>query len=507
MECLPIYLRCTNEPPTTVQSDYARQLISKRQKDSLDLSQQYYLAQLTLSDIAARQHATQRDIACLKAILSPIRRVPNEILVEIFQILAATSRFLAFHYSIEDPRSSPLLLTHVCSLWRRIAVNTPRLWNRLELYFPRELPNKTVPILRELVRRSSPHSITTRIHTFDWQRPGKPLDFMRILISLPEFCERVENLDLTIHLLHFHSVLSLPRPTFPRLRNLHIHGSREDAHPEVTRVLELFKCAPLLRKLDISITNTERRFSSSFPWHQLVDLTLTDLDLLDARAILIQCNNLRSFFLEDFCQSEREEVDLAICTLPNLHRLVLNSDFEVPRQSTSPFFKFFSFPNLRHLNIDIAHWDEDDLLTLQERSHFELTYLALHNIFLGAPVITRFLQQNRSVEELGLHQFHDQGIIAALTYRYPQTTVLLPRLREIYIAFEYSDYLDGEGEALVDMLESRWDLEELPDDAPLFAECEKADLAISGSPLDADVEERLLHMASFGFVVDHIPRE
>ncbi|KAJ7096904.1 hypothetical protein C8R44DRAFT_643757, partial [Mycena epipterygia] len=127
MDDIPRHLFSTNIPPTDLQSDDIRRLITELQQDVLDTDRQYPIAQLTFSHIAARQRQRQRDIAALTVVLSPVRQIPRELLVEIFQFCSTNSR-LSKRYSIDNPRGAPLVLSRVCSFWRDVAVNTPRLW-------------------------------------------------------------------------------------------------------------------------------------------------------------------------------------------------------------------------------------------------------------------------------------------------------------------------------------------------------------------------------------------
>ncbi|KAJ7029438.1 hypothetical protein C8F04DRAFT_881147, partial [Mycena alexandri] len=60
------------------------------------------------------------DIATLKCVLAPVRRVPPEILVEIFNLCIEDIRFLNLRYSLDDPRVAPVVLTHVCATWREV---------------------------------------------------------------------------------------------------------------------------------------------------------------------------------------------------------------------------------------------------------------------------------------------------------------------------------------------------------------------------------------------------
>jgi len=55
-------------------------------------------------------------------LISPARRVPIDVLQEIFLHTLPTS-----HNALMDPHECPLLLARICSEWRRIALSTPQL--------------------------------------------------------------------------------------------------------------------------------------------------------------------------------------------------------------------------------------------------------------------------------------------------------------------------------------------------------------------------------------------
>ncbi|KAF8128472.1 hypothetical protein K438DRAFT_1440395, partial [Mycena galopus ATCC 62051] len=65
-------------------------------------------------------------IDALKAMVSPLRRLPVETIAEIF--LHCRDRSLRHHDS-----GAPLVLTHVSSRWRQIALKTPSLWDTVRL--------------------------------------------------------------------------------------------------------------------------------------------------------------------------------------------------------------------------------------------------------------------------------------------------------------------------------------------------------------------------------------
>ncbi|KAF8883750.1 hypothetical protein CPB84DRAFT_1789744 [Gymnopilus junonius] len=59
---------------------------------------------------------------------SIIQQVPDDVLAEIF--LSSLSDDIR---DSSNPNKSPLLVTHICSQWRRVAHLTPRLWRRIDI--------------------------------------------------------------------------------------------------------------------------------------------------------------------------------------------------------------------------------------------------------------------------------------------------------------------------------------------------------------------------------------
>ncbi|KAJ7154880.1 hypothetical protein C8R43DRAFT_857362, partial [Mycena crocata] len=62
-------------------------------------------------------------ISAYKALVSPVRRRPPDIVQEIFLACLPTR-----HNAVMSTRDAPLLLAHICSAWRVLALATPALW-------------------------------------------------------------------------------------------------------------------------------------------------------------------------------------------------------------------------------------------------------------------------------------------------------------------------------------------------------------------------------------------
>ncbi|KAJ7732701.1 hypothetical protein B0H16DRAFT_1248183, partial [Mycena metata] len=65
------------------------------------------------------------------ALISPVRRLPLDILQEIFIACFPTHR-----NCVMSATEAPVLLGRICSSWRDISLSRPRLWSRLHIPKP-----------------------------------------------------------------------------------------------------------------------------------------------------------------------------------------------------------------------------------------------------------------------------------------------------------------------------------------------------------------------------------
>ncbi|KAF9478377.1 hypothetical protein BDN70DRAFT_933470 [Pholiota conissans] len=154
----------SNEPPsddeaTVIQAAVASAVVDKQQLEALlsekednDASRQW------IDSTKDRINDIDKFIYGHRAILSPIRRIPPEVLQEMFEFYVCSFNNVFDHLNIHIRASHlPWELSHVCRLWRMSALGLPTLWN----YFPTvEYPvsprrqERQVGLLMELLRRS-----------------------------------------------------------------------------------------------------------------------------------------------------------------------------------------------------------------------------------------------------------------------------------------------------------------------------------------------------------------
>ena len=84
-----------------------------------------------IQQLQEKRAVIQKSIDSYITILSSIRRLPTDILREIFSHCLDSTR-----NHIMSAAEAPMLLTHVCSLWRSVALTSPDMWAKLHIPLP-----------------------------------------------------------------------------------------------------------------------------------------------------------------------------------------------------------------------------------------------------------------------------------------------------------------------------------------------------------------------------------
>ncbi|KAF7376702.1 hypothetical protein MSAN_00087200 [Mycena sanguinolenta] len=87
--------------------------------------------QKSIDKLAEERHSLQTYVDGHKALISPARRLPLDVIQEIFVACIPTHRNCVMSAS-----EAPVLLGRICSSWRAISLTTPHLWARLHIVEP-----------------------------------------------------------------------------------------------------------------------------------------------------------------------------------------------------------------------------------------------------------------------------------------------------------------------------------------------------------------------------------
>ncbi|KAF5356989.1 hypothetical protein D9756_006653 [Leucocoprinus leucothites] len=131
-------LRTNYYPQNPSELTQIRTLLNTAKISLTSLDSDIAHVQQVLSTLFTKRATLQHTISSHQSLLSPIRRLPNELLSEIFlsrvSVCGGSGGDIGSSLSFTHLHTDALwTILQVCSLWRTIAQLTPRLWNTLRI--------------------------------------------------------------------------------------------------------------------------------------------------------------------------------------------------------------------------------------------------------------------------------------------------------------------------------------------------------------------------------------
>ncbi|KAK7057757.1 F-box domain-containing protein [Favolaschia claudopus] len=244
----------------------------------------------------------------------PVTTLPSKIVREVFLYMAPSYPYLLPLIA----RYSPLLLTQVCSQWRKIAHETPALWRAIDLTLSRKRQTSIDARLATFLASSwlaRSSSLPLSIRYDDRHADGVSLSLISTLV--PHRC-CFEYLMLYVSGAQLNTIAG----PMPVLRELHLHlqGTEFDAVTFHSQDLPLLRALRLESSSPLSIT---------FPWSQLTSLELKRLHSHDYMSALKQTSQLVHLKLDVFApDTPLVETDIV---LPYLESLVIENTIDTNR--------------------------------------------------------------------------------------------------------------------------------------------------------------------------------
>ncbi|KAF8960882.1 hypothetical protein BDZ97DRAFT_1831250 [Flammula alnicola] len=311
-------LSTNNHSPSKEELIEIRSLRTEPIKELAEVDSLILEAQKTLDSLTERRNALQSSIELYDTILSPFRRVPHDVWREIFPYCLSTDRNPIMSYS-----EAPLLLTHVCSVWRSIAFTTPQIWTNIHIPIFQifrdpiwevpsyhldnpeihEIPHKAqmrAEQVREWLDRSGSLALSVSVSNPSGESASGDLH-STLLDNIVRFSDRLENLDLMMMASNklYDRFIKLPSSQLSNLRALKVYAvpPRIDQGNTTQWYDSSLFAAPSLRKLSIGYLPAPGPSPELFPlptsWRQLSSLTVNNsIPLKWARIFLVHCHNL-----------------------------------------------------------------------------------------------------------------------------------------------------------------------------------------------------------------------
>lgn len=317
-----------------------------------------------LKGLKEKRNEIHNHIQTYQTVLSPARRLPPDILREIFLFCLTTER-----NSILSASEAPMLLTRVCSAWRALAFSFPRLWARLHVPL---IGNAQGPMIPWGVDRQFPIDDTAHFSTMNQRRQvveewlarsgdcplsisisyplyqslmGDHLEtsMLELLEVLSSQFERWENLELSMPLdVYYIFQNQFSAIGAKKLRKLRVYFAARERTGDggtINRPIPLF-AAPNLRHVSFNGIPSSWHILS-FPiaptWGNLISLALHSsigdvdvLDLLKLTPCLVYC---RLSIIAKFGPNDMVDIDSilakGIVHLPHLETLSVNDNGSV----------------------------------------------------------------------------------------------------------------------------------------------------------------------------------
>ncbi|KAJ7608996.1 hypothetical protein FB45DRAFT_945541 [Roridomyces roridus] len=440
----------TNDPPVGITPAYLRDVLSKTSSRLGVLDGEISRLRVQLQQLE-EEHLLLSDYhRNTSSILSPLRRVPDEIIAEIFAwTMPSPAESEGF-----DVTQSPWILGHISSHWRAIALSIPSLWSMVSIR-PGSAANP-LPMAELQLRRAR----NLKIH-FYGDEDEDATEQLNLFNFLARHSAVWEELSIQLTTFLVPRLVAL-RGRLPLLRRLWIQWDREGSDRGVDSI-QCFDNAPSL--VDVGSIGESRFIPILLPAHQLTSYRV-DGPWREHQSLLKAARNLVEARIVIVFDQDRFWPDADPIDMPHLQRLYV-SDVSV--------LKYVRAPALSEIAMHLGR-EEDPAAEFDaflSRSSCTPQRLCLTGL-PSAVVCTELLKKHTFITRLALafdaadaardHNENEYDIynllaeivathLVAFTYKAEEAPVL-PHLEELYFGVLAGVFL-VDYPLFLDMLESR----------------------------------------------------
>ncbi|KAJ7584212.1 hypothetical protein C8J56DRAFT_952942 [Mycena floridula] len=379
----------SNNPPSHVQEAPFRKMLRERVNDLRDLDERIATMRRDLEMLVRQRANKRREVEEHKSVLHPIRRLPKEIMCEIF--LSFVDEDLESQWQEEasslDALSTIWTLPRVSAHWRSVALSFSRMWSTVRLTtedFDMSRLLEKLRILGAQFHRSAHHELSISIDSQVNIPASHPL--LPVLFSTAsrwkEFC-----INITIPSLESLSPL---KGSLPSMTKLHVWALDQSI---LTTPLSMFEFAPRLTTL---VGHPYILCKLQLPFSQILEYGHGDLrcTCLSHALLFSRMSNLQQ--ITTICADDRDfdsstgvhaENIPTLITLASLRQATLHLDLEYDedddddgeqhKSSDCDLLLRLTLPALRELDIHIHH-SVEELQALLRRSQCPLDTLSLY---------------------------------------------------------------------------------------------------------------------------------
>ncbi|KAJ7258061.1 hypothetical protein B0H12DRAFT_1218305 [Mycena haematopus] len=297
-----------------------------------------------------------------EALISPVRRLPLDMIQEIFVACIPTHR-----NCVMSATEAPILLGHICSAWRTISLSTPQLWARLHVVEPQSrnlMGGASDAVYKRQVEqrlektktwlgRSGQCPLSISLQGAVGHAPTTTVPFIEAFIP---FAARWQHIHFAIPPSLIFEIMSYIDVEMPWLESVAFHSGQPPQFPSVAR--GSFEMLQGARISNFSVPGGLLTFEGlpleRFPlrWNQLTTLTIGGPEFSECTSemvlpVISRCSELRSCKLLLNDRLETFGFEYPIIELRFLHTLAVRcSSSAAP--TASVLLKRLSLPELRN---------------------------------------------------------------------------------------------------------------------------------------------------------------
>ncbi|KAF7336994.1 hypothetical protein MVEN_02135900 [Mycena venus] len=230
--------------------------------------------EFALSQLKEKRASLKAPIDAHRALISPMRRVPLDVLQEIFFSCLPMPSMNA----LIEPAEAPLLLGRICRHWRRVAYSSPMLWSSIHIpslnydYHSHALTSKLESVVGAWLERSATCPLS--ISFFDSTNYfGSNIGKHPLISQLLAISPRIRHLELSGDAHFLRPLLQLGPEDLSLLKSVRIQPTQNaifDDHPEAANVFQI----PTLEDVSLTVVEVVDPLSLPLRWSQLTGLNL-----------------------------------------------------------------------------------------------------------------------------------------------------------------------------------------------------------------------------------------
>lgn len=409
-----------NDPPSDAELNNLTDTVAHETRRLELLDAQIFRLQGSLEALTRMRELTASSVAEHRALINPVRRLPLDILHEIFLCCISQENIITENGTTTtsglktslDPRQPPWTLTHVSGHWRNVALSFPGLWSCINIVVNNKTKDRQLTSLLSLqLQRSMCHTLSVSMTVMGVLSPPSR-SFMPLLLQTSSRWH-------TLHIQGPEATLNAFDQVEGFLQSLHTLRIRTT--PSSSQLFSNFRLAPRLRSVDIAYSPQYQ-----LPWSQITSCKYPKshiqgtsnqlcLNMLSTATSLETC--------ELCCENDLLEVFLPFVESNNLRRLTL-WEGQTPG-ATAQLLRHLTLPALESLIIS-AEVDLETVLSLLSRSQFTLTELQLNISSWSMTACLQLFREIPSIETLYLltpsmrltsamlAKLHDTQVVPAL---------------------------------------------------------------------------------------------